>query len=838
MKVGTKLLAVVLPPLLVLVAVAGIGAKDRLDEAADARTAETYVELARSSAFAMDALQNERSLSVLAVVDPDAAEGLEQQRSATDATLADFADQVDDLGTTDPLRVIGDAAVARQADIATIRASVDRGSIDPLIVNTWYIDTIARQLDVATGVSNEVPFPEVSADLTALVSLARAWEGAAQVQSALTLALGQDEFDVAGRQWRVLVEATSNAEEYGELFFAMATPEQAAAVRRQLQSQDATRATEFRLSVIDAMAPYIQWLTSGEDNDGRANSIAAALDDLEPPVEALTPQEWITLSDQVVAAQAVVGLEMLDSVESTVSDARSDTEREALIFLLVAVASVIGSAALAFLVARRITRPLRSLTEAADRLSGEQLPALVERLKSPSSGGGEVILEPISMNRSDEIGHLADAFDSIQRVTVEVAEEQQSLLKKGIGDIFVNLARRNQTLLDRQIEFIDQLESQEEDPDVLEDLFKLDHLATRMRRNAESLLVLAGIETGHRRSRPVALADVVRVAIGEVEDFARLNLVAMDDAVVTGAAAMDVAHLLSELMENATSFSPPETSVEILGHQNADGTYVLSISDQGIGMSDEQFAETNKLLAEPPLVGLTLSRSLGFTVVGRLAARFSIDVRLTSSPTGGVTALVTLPTAILESSSISVEEAPAQPEPAATVAEPEPQPATPPSAAFAPAPVAEQATPEPAAEYVPDVPAPDSLATAVPEGAAFDAGLAALMGDDVDAPATEHDAPFAAPAPVDAAPSFDEPAPAAEPATASAPEPARTASGLVKRVPKSAGTATQEEPRPTAEAPIARTQRSPEEVRAMLSRYRSGLHRGREADSPNGEGSN
>ena len=174
-------------------------------------------------------------------------------------------------------------------------------------------------------------------------------------------------------------------------------------------------------------------------------------------------------------------------------------------------------------------------------------------------------LTPIDINSKDEIGQLADAFNSIQQVTVEVAEEQAALLRKGIGDIFINLARRNQTLLDRQIEFIDQLEANEEDPDQLDNLFKLDHLATRMRRNAESLLVLAGAEPPRRRGRPVALADVVRVAIGEVEDFARIQLLALDDATVGGNVAVDLAHLLSELMENATHFSPPDTTVEIVG---------------------------------------------------------------------------------------------------------------------------------------------------------------------------------------------------------------------------------------------------------------------------------
>src|SRR5690606_20975125 len=239
----------------------------------------------------------------------------------------------------------------------------------------------------------------------------------------------------------------------------------------------------------------------------------------------------------------------------------------------------------AFFVFRATTIPLRKLTSAAYTLSTDRLPALVDRLRNPEADTGETLattLTPIDIDSKDEIGQLADAFNSIQQVTVEVAEEQAALLRKGIGDIFINLARRNQTLLDRQIEFIDQLESNEQDPDQLDNLVKLDHLATRMRRNAESLLVLAGAEPPRRRGRPVSLADVVRVAIGEVEDFARIQLLSLDEATVGGNVAVDLAHLLSELMENATHFSPPDTSVEIVGHRAAEG-YVLSVTDQGIG---------------------------------------------------------------------------------------------------------------------------------------------------------------------------------------------------------------------------------------------------------------
>ncbi len=740
-------------------------------------------------------------------------------------------------------RVAGDTSALK-----TMRSSIDRGGLDPLIAYGWFGDTINSLLELNTALSNAVPIADVSADLSSLVALGRSQEAFAQIQAIVTVALANDEFDVDGRQWREFLSALNEARQYETLYYAIATPEQAAQLRGLLASEAANSSGNFRDAVVTALYNDLDWLDTGRDYDGEANAISDALGDLEPPVAALTPMEWIESSSSLIDAHAAVSDQILTDVSDQVAAIRSETEQQALLYVVLTIVAIVVSSIIAIVVARRITKPLRHLTEAADRLSTEQLPALVERLKSPGASGGEVILEPINMRRTDEIGHLADAFDAIQRVTVEVAEEQQTLLKKGIGDIFVNLARRNQSLLDRQIEFIDQLEQQEEDPDVLEDLFKLDHLATRMRRNAESLLVLAGVETSTRRSRPVSLADVVRVAVGEVEDFARLNLVSLDDAVVTGAAAMDVAHLLSELMENATAFSPPETSVEVLGHLNNDGSYVLSISDQGIGMSDEQFTDTNKLLAEPPLVGLTLSRSLGFTVVARLADRFDIDVRLTSSPTGGVTALVTLPSTILEETTISVEPDAA---PADAVAEPVADAAVPIMELTPIDPVvttdefddvdragSNESDDDAPAEWVPDAPAPSTLANAVPEGAAFDAGLASLMEDDLTSSngASSNVAPIPEHAPSPEGVSLFGGAEQSEPASQTTPT--RTAAGLVKRVPRASTPASDGADRPVAEtASVARTQRSPEEVRAMLSRYRSGLHRGRDGDSTNGSSS-
>ena len=209
--------------------------------------------------------------------------------------------------------------------------------------------------------------------------------------------------------------------------------------------------------------------------------------------------------------------------------------------------------------------------------------------------------------------------------------------------MFVNLARRNQSLLDRQIEFIDELEATEENPDTLENLFRLDHLATRMRRNAESLLVLAGAESPRRRGQAVEIVDVVRVAMGEIEDFSRIRMLSISQATVAGSMAVDLAHLLSELMENASQFSSPDTPVEVVGQRMDDGRYQLTVTDHGLGLSAEQLVDANHILANPPVVGLELGRSLGFTVVSRLAHRLGISARLALSAHGGVTGIVSIP---------------------------------------------------------------------------------------------------------------------------------------------------------------------------------------------------
>jgi hypothetical protein len=470
--------------------------------------------------------------------------------------------------------------------------------------------------------------------------------------------------------------------------------------------------------------------------------------------------------------------------------------------------------------------------------------------------------------------------------------------------MFTNLARRSQTLIDRQLELIDDLERNETDPDTLEHLFRLDHLATRMRRNAEDLIVLSGADTGRHWVQPMLLVDVVRAAAAEVEEYQRVELLPLADLEVAGHAAVDVIHLLAELVENATAFSPPNTKVQVAGQAVPHG-YVIEIEDRGLGMSDEELIQANERLANPPEIDFALSRVLGLYVVGRLGQRHGIKVQLRHSWYGGVTALTLLPHALLVWPNVPQ----AIPEPVQAVAPgrgelPPPQPADRADRASAPEP-----RPAPSGDHLPifeaarsdwfvtepaepaplplrqrqnaragdgNGPAPDRggpgddprrpfrPAPVAPAEAPRPYRAEPIRADDDEAPlyqaerARLREQPPPPPVPPAPPPPTAEPVTAATPAEEPAYRPASfadatppptgpppapapaaeqgsrlTQAGLPRRVPKAnlapgmAAAQQAADPAGGEEAPSQPVGRSPDEVRSMLSSYRTGIERGR-----------
>ncbi len=250
---------------------------------------------------------------------------------------------------------------------------------------------------------------------------------------------------------------------------------------------------------------------------------------------------------------------------------------------------------------------------------------------------------PIPINTRDEIGEVARAFDQVHREAVRLAAEQ-ALLRGNVNAIFTNLSQRNQGLIQRQLTLITELENNEADPDQLENLFRMDHLATRMRRNGENLLVLAGEEPGRQWNQPVPLVDVLRAAASEVEAYDRIELVGIPETDIHGSAVSDLVHLLAELLENATSFSSPQTKVRVTATRLPDGRVMVEIHDKGIGLTAEDFADINHKLADPPTVDVEIAKRMGLFVVGRLSDRHGIRVQLRpSGEQAGTTSLVMLP---------------------------------------------------------------------------------------------------------------------------------------------------------------------------------------------------
>ena len=334
------------------------------------------------------------------------------------------------------------------------------------------------------------------------------------------------------------------------------------------------------------------------------------------------------------------------SIHSQISSIRDSVITS--ILLAGAVVVIVLALALASLiiVARSVLRPLYRLRAGALEVAGTQLSDEI-RLISDSAGEGILPdVKPIDVDSSDETGDVARAFDQVHREALRMAAGEAAIRGK-LNPILINLSRRSQSLVERQIRLIDDLEQGEQHAERLASLFKLDHLTIRMRRYTQNLLVLAGHEVSDHLDRPVELVNVIKAAVSEIEEYERVSLTVQPSIAVCGPAVNDVVHLLAELAENAASLSPADTPINISGRQLATGGVLIDIIDRGFGMSAQAMAQANWRLDNPPATDITVSKSMGLFVVGRLAARHGIRVRLKPAESGGLTALVWLPDVLI-----------------------------------------------------------------------------------------------------------------------------------------------------------------------------------------------
>jgi signal transduction histidine kinase len=621
LKLRTKLALIVVIPMIAALAVAVPGFRSRRHDYDAISNSRALLRPARTVTAYLDALNDEASLSAwwVASADPAVKPRLAAARRDGDRiarqlpTAAVTAADHHAPAAADRIRALHEsvALLSQERQFVDLRITPDDAVLG------YYRDLAA---ETTSALDAFVRAPRIAVAVTMfrdLATMARLQAGAADERSILAVAYSR-----------------------GSLSDALAS-DLVAAVTLQDTTANALQG-QGRAATRDLITSGLRSFRSASDEVRQRRATALTTRAL---AFAVTPAQWYSSATAQMKGWTGIRHHLERSLASGLRDRQDHARLVLWYYALGALGALVLAGGLAFLVARAIRRPLRQLADNARDVADHQLPALVDAL-----GDDTVVpptITPLNVRSRDEIGALARAFNHVERTTVDVAEQQRQAVRTGISDLYVNLARRNQPLLSRQMSLIEDLEREERDPDRLATLFTLDHLATRMRRNSDSLLVLAGQDDLLTDPAAVPLLDVVRGAVSETADFGRIDTAGIPpDIEVAGHVAPDLAHAVSELLENATEFSPPGSRVVIVARRAGEGIE-LTISDEGIGIPGSRLDALNHTLAHPPLPGLATSRALGLVVVARLAHRIGVAVTLRSAPDIGTAAILSLPATIL-----------------------------------------------------------------------------------------------------------------------------------------------------------------------------------------------
>jgi signal transduction histidine kinase len=639
-RVRSRLLLLVVIPTVTAVAAGGIFIASSVQSALVYQRVLTLANLSGKITGLAQALQNEREDTVLFIVlgnsnggrgaSPSSATppGPELQLLNQDyAATAGWADQVKALagGINSSYSTLAQqdmqAAVTAIGNLPAIRAAATGTQLPALNVIDEYataIDTLlAVESQIAVGSSDSTLAGEVR--VLGLVSSMK--EEASEQQAILTAALQPDlvalgQFEPA--QQSAITDA--QAQQQGDLneFDTAAT-----ATQRQLFNNVLSSSNVVQAQALEQQAISLASSKSPIATDPTISDATSAL-------------------SYVVSGMRSAEQQFADSVISRSGSLHDSAITSAAVFSL-AVALLLGIALSAtIIIGRSMVGPLRRLRNGALEVAEDRLPDMVRRMSETGRDAVPTEVEPIDVDSFDEIGEVARAFDQVHREAVRLAGNE-AMLRGNVSAMFISLSRRSVPLIGRLARMIDSLEQTEDDPDRLSNLFSMDHLVTRMRRNSENLLVLAGEEPVRKWSEPVPLADVVRAATSEIEQYNRVILNVQPGIVVSGQAVADVVHLLAEIIENATMFSPEDTAVRISGQEVTSGGVLLEVRDNGIGISPTRLSEINWRLDNPPLIDVSVSQHMGLFAVSRLAARYGVRVRLRAATPEGVSALIWLP---------------------------------------------------------------------------------------------------------------------------------------------------------------------------------------------------
>ncbi|MEV6886428.1 nitrate- and nitrite sensing domain-containing protein [Streptomyces sp. NPDC051135] len=628
-RISTRLVSLLALPVVAATSLGALRINQSVDDIQQLENMKLLTEMTKQATELAHALQEERDQSAgpLAHGSKSSAIAVKGDREQTDRALKNFLDkseQIDAASKDGKLVGVRDSLVGIASDLndlTKIRSTAYTAKDNSTQTVESYHRLITHLLDLSQDMAEATSNSDMIQRTRALSAFSSAKEYASIQRAVLAAALPastKDKGDLA---------------ENDRLYAQSALQSQTSEIRSF--SSIYGDGAEDLLKPITEGNPVIE---ASDQYAGRALSKTNGLGSLK----VRSYQDWLDDSSTKIQQMKNIELKLLEDMEQQARELRNESEQEAIIsgvlILLVLGVSLVG----AFVVARSMIRSLRRLEDTATKVAQDRLPELVKQLSETDPQDVDTSVESVGVHSRDEIGRVAAAFDDVHREAVRLAAEQ-ALLRGNVNAMFTNLSRRSQGLIQRQLSLISELESREADPDQLSSLFKLDHLATRMRRNGENLLVLAGEEPGRRWTRPVPLVDVLRAAASEVEQYERIELASVPSTEVAGRVVNDLVHLLAELLENATSFSSPQTKVKVTGHALPDGRVLIEIHDTGIGLSPEDLAAINERLASPPTVDVSVSRRMGLFVVGRLSQRHGIRIQLRPSDSGGTTALVMLP---------------------------------------------------------------------------------------------------------------------------------------------------------------------------------------------------
>ncbi|MHB9754676.1 sensor histidine kinase [Streptomyces sp. BYX5S] len=621
--IRTRLLRILALALTVLLALLGFSVAERISgyrtasaTAADARLEVTLQGLVHQ-------LQKERGLTTGYVggVRQFSAK-LPAQRKATDGARRALQNAYDARGTTPAVR----DALGRLDSLPGIREDADDGSgrVGPTF--DYFTRTIAELVKLGRGLDDVADGPLRDA-YQSLQVLGSAKEFMGQ-ERAIVLGSVRAGGHFRGDDYPTFMEIRSGRLAALDTFPRTATAAQERRLDAALATPDAERALGYEAAAVRG---------------------AGKIGPRDVP-----PSAWWDTMTSTIDGLRDVQVSIAADVEDRAAQLEASAQRDLLLFVLLALGVVAALGALAHDCVRSVSAPLTGLAQQARETAGVRLPRAVAAVQAagdtPPQPPAPLVLDA---RAGAEVREVAEAFDRVQSAAFDLATEQ-AVLRRNATESLVSLGRRNQNLVRRQIGFINKLEHQDADPDTLANLFELDHLATRMRRNAESLLVLAGESSPRTWSTPLSVTDVLRASLSEVEEYRRVTLRRVEPAQVSGSVVAELSHLLAELVENALSFSPPDSDVEIEGRRTSEG-YLVAIVDHGLGMDTTSLAEANVRLSGNASFMAEPTRFLGHFVVGALARKCGIEVRLGEAPAAGVVARVLVPAGLLTEAGATAE---------------------------------------------------------------------------------------------------------------------------------------------------------------------------------------